>query len=122
MDLTFYDTHSNQSHINLGNVPLPIQTNISGHVLTGIAPVNIGAFSSPTELLDTLPLTGTIINITHSNTAYFQLSKSNASDSLKPRVTDVADLTNVSDLFPVVSDVPLPYPVTVSDKTNSVKS
>ncbi|XP_050333606.1 uncharacterized protein LOC126761469 [Bactrocera neohumeralis] len=122
VDLTFYDTHSNQSHINLGNVPLPIQTNISGQVLTGIAPVNIGAFSSPTELLETLPLTGTIVNITHSNTAYYQLSKSNVSDSLKPRITDVGDLTNVSHLFPVVSQDPLQYPATTSDKTNSVES
>ncbi|XP_011183745.1 uncharacterized protein LOC105212986 [Zeugodacus cucurbitae] len=122
VDLTFYDTHSNQSHINLGNVPLPIQTNISGQVLTGIAPVNIGAFSSPTELLETLPLTGTIVNITHSNTAYYQLSKSNASNSLKPHVTGVDDLTNVSDLFPVVSEGPLQYPVAVSDKANYVES
>jgi len=25
VDLTFYDTHSNKSHIDLGNIPLPIQ-------------------------------------------------------------------------------------------------
>ncbi|XP_053953200.1 uncharacterized protein LOC128860014 [Anastrepha ludens] len=122
VDLTFYDAHSNQSHINLGNVPLPIQTNISGQVLTGIAPVNIGAFSNPTEILQTLPLTGTIVNITHSNTAYYQLTKSNASDTLKPHVTDVEDLTNVADLFPVVSKVPLQYPVPAIDEANAVKS
>ncbi|XP_054732952.1 uncharacterized protein LOC129240906 [Anastrepha obliqua] len=122
VDLTFYDAHSNQSHINLGNVPLPIQTNISGQVLTGIAPVNIGAFSNPTEILQTLPLTGTIVNITHSNTAYYQLTKSNASDTLKPHVTDVKDLTNVADLFPVVSKVPLQYPVPANDEANAVKS
>ncbi|XP_036338382.1 uncharacterized protein LOC118748155 [Rhagoletis pomonella] len=123
VDLTFYDAHSNQSHINLGDVPLPIQTNISGQVLTGIAPVNIGAFSSPLELLQTLPLTGTIVNITHSNTAYYQLTKSNASDTLKPHVTSVEELTNVSDLFPVVSEVPLQHPLATSQAAaNTVNS
>ncbi|XP_036338381.1 uncharacterized protein LOC118748154 [Rhagoletis pomonella] len=123
VDLTFYDAHSNQSHINLGDVPLPIQTNISGQVLTGIAPVNIGAFSSPLELLQTLPLTGTIVNITHSNTAYYQLTKSNASDTLKPHVTSVEELTNVSDLFPVVSEVPLQHPLATSEAAaNTVNS
>ncbi|XP_017493296.1 PREDICTED: uncharacterized protein LOC108381390 [Rhagoletis zephyria] len=123
VDLTFYDAHSNQSHINLGDVPLPIQTNISGQVLTGIAPVNIGAFSSPLELLQSLPLTGTIVNITHSNTAYYQLTKSNASDTLKPHVTSVEELTNVSDLFPVVSEVPLQHPLATSEAAaNTVNS
>ncbi|CAD7004916.1 uncharacterized protein LOC101448739 [Ceratitis capitata] len=122
VDLTFYDAHSNQSHINLGNVPLPIQTNISGQVLTGIAPVNIGAFSNPADLLQTLPLTGTIVNITHSNTAFYQLTKSNASDTLKPHITDVDDLTNVSNLYPVVSQVPLQRPTPSSVQSNYVES
>jgi len=100
IDLTFYDAHSNRSHIDLGNIPLPIQTNISGQVLTGIAPVNIGAFSSPTELLQTLPLTGSIVNITHSNTAFYQLTSSNISSADRQRVVDSKELTNVANLFP----------------------
>ncbi|TDG52890.1 hypothetical protein AWZ03_000433 [Drosophila navojoa] len=103
VDLTFYDAHTNQSHIDLGNIPLPIQTNVSGQVLTGIAPINIGAFSSPQELLQTLPLTGSIVNITHSDTAFYQLTKSNASDLEKPQVLsedDLAKLTHASELFP----------------------
>ncbi|XP_067646953.1 uncharacterized protein [Eurosta solidaginis] len=122
VDLTFYDAHSNQSHIDLGNVPLPIQTNISGQILTGIAPVNIGAFSSPTELLKTLPLTGTIVNITHSNTAYYQLTKSNASETLKPHLTNVEGLTNVADLLPVVGNSPLEDSLKTSAEANSVES
>lgn len=103
VDLTFYDAHTNHSHIDLGNIPLPIQTNITGQVLTGIAPVNIGAFSSAAELLQTLPLTGTIVNITHSDTAFYQLTRSNASDSERPHVLqseELAKLPQVASLFP----------------------
>ncbi|XP_055372713.1 uncharacterized protein LOC129606414 [Condylostylus longicornis] len=77
VDLTFFDAHRNDSHIDFGNIPLPVQTNISGQVLTGIAPINIGAISNPSDLLSTLPLTGTIVNITHSDTAFFKLSTQN---------------------------------------------
>ncbi|EDW78834.1 uncharacterized protein Dwil_GK12502 [Drosophila willistoni] len=103
VDLTFYDAHSNKSHIDLGNIPLPIQTNVTGQVLTGIAPVNIGAFSSPQELLETLPLTGSIVNITHSDTAFYQLTKSNTTQAEKPQVLDkdtLSQLTHASQLFP----------------------
>lgn len=103
VDLTFYDAHTNQSHIDLGNIPLPIQTNVSGQVLTGIAPINIGAFSSPQELLETLPLTGSIVNITHSDTAFYQLTKSNTSASEKPQFLSedaLAKLTHAAQLFP----------------------
>ncbi|XP_064539814.1 uncharacterized protein LOC135429444 [Drosophila montana] len=103
VDLTFYDAHTNQSHIDLGNIPLPIQTNVSGQVLTGIAPVNIGAFSSPQELLQTLPLTGSIVNITHSDTAFYQLTKSNASAFERPQLLtsdQLAKLTHAAELFP----------------------
>ncbi|KAH8405253.1 hypothetical protein KR222_000584 [Zaprionus bogoriensis] len=103
VDLTFYDAHTNQSHIDLGNIPLPIQTNVSGQVLTGIAPINIGAFSSPQELLETLPLTGSIVNITHSDTAFYQLTKSNTSASEKPQFLSedaLSKLTHAAQLFP----------------------
>ncbi|KAH8251114.1 hypothetical protein KR026_012619 [Drosophila bipectinata] len=114
VDLTFYDTHSNKSHIDLGNIPLPIQTNVTGQVLTGIAPVNLGAFSSPQELLETLPLTGSIVNITHSDTAFYQLSKSNVSAADKPQVLDqdaLSKLTHVAQLFPPSSTIGKSLPV-----------
>lgn len=109
VDLTFYDAHSNHSHIDLGNIPLPIQTNVSGQVLTGIAPVNIGAFSSPYELLSTLPLTGSIVNITHSDTAFYRLTTSNISDAERPHIVDekeLNDLPHVAALFNDVESVP----------------
>lgn len=103
VDLTFFDAHRNSSHIDLGNIPLPIQTNVSGQVLTGIAPVNIGAFSNTNELLNTLPLTGTIVNLTHSDTAYFQLSTHNISDSERPQVLtddELAQIPEAANIFP----------------------
>ncbi|EDW30172.1 GL22622 [Drosophila persimilis] len=114
VDLTFYDTHSNKSHIDLGNIPLPIQTNVTGQVLTGIAPVNLGAFSSPQELLETLPLTGSIVNITHSDTAFYQLSRSNTSAADKPQILDkdaLAQLTHAAQLFPPSSSIGQSLPV-----------
>lgn len=98
VDLTFFDAHKNSSHIDLGRVPLPIQTNISGQVLTGIAPVDIGAFSNPAQLLQTLPITGTIVNITHSDTGYFQLSTSNLTGYEKPHILSISDLKHLSDI------------------------
>ena len=106
VDLTFFDAHTNQSHIDLGNIPLPIQTNVSGQVLTGIAPINIGAFSSASELLQTLPLTGSIVNITHSDTAFYQLTRTNASDDEKPRIIsseEIASIPGASSLLPASS-------------------
>lgn len=35
VDLTFYDTQSNDTHINFGDIPLPVQTNVSGQIITG---------------------------------------------------------------------------------------
>lgn len=103
VDLTFFDAHTNESHFDLGNIPLPIQSNISGQVLTGIAPINIGAFSSASELLQTLPLTGSIVNITHSDTAFYKLTKSNVSDEEKPRIVNMENISSINDaaaLFP----------------------
>ena len=37
VDLTFYNTDSNDSFVNFGDVPLPVQTTgIKGQVITGI--------------------------------------------------------------------------------------
>lgn len=35
VDLSFYDTESNDTHINFGDIPLPVQTNVSGQIITG---------------------------------------------------------------------------------------
>lgn len=74
VDLTFFDAKSNGSHFDLGNIPLPVQTNVSGQILTGIAPIALGSIQNASDILSTLPLTGTIINITHSDTSLINLS------------------------------------------------
>lgn len=35
VDLSFYNTEGNDTHINFGDVPLPVQTNVSGQIITG---------------------------------------------------------------------------------------
>ena len=49
MDLTFFDPPSNDTFIDLSNVPVPIQTNISGVSVTGIAPTNLGTIRLPSD-------------------------------------------------------------------------
>lgn len=51
-----------------------MQTNVTGQVLTGIAPVHIGAIQDAADIFSTLPLTGTIVNISHSDTSFITLS------------------------------------------------
>lgn len=43
-------------------------------MLTGIAPVHIGSIQDAADIFSTLPLTGTIVNISHSDTSYITLS------------------------------------------------
>lgn len=89
--MTFYDAHSNGSHFDLGEIPLPVQTNVSGQVLTGIAPIHIGAIQNASDILTTLPLTGTIINITHSDTSFINLSH-------KPAISENGTILNIHDI------------------------
>lgn len=35
VDLSFYNTEGNDTYINFGDVPLPVQTNVSGQIITG---------------------------------------------------------------------------------------
>lgn len=93
VDLTFFSHNANKTHINLGNIPLPVATSVHGQVLTGIAPVHIGAVSNLQDVLATLPITGTIVNITQTNSSYIELSKQNISD-----LHDSANILSVADL------------------------
>lgn len=96
VDLTFFSSGSNKTHINLGDIPLPVQTSVHGQVLTGIAPVHIGALSNLNDVLATLPITGTIVNITQTNSSYIELTKQNISDiNDATSVVDVADLAKL---------------------------
>nr|XP_022915798.1 uncharacterized protein LOC111425785 [Onthophagus taurus] len=42
VNLTFFDPKHNGTTIDLSNIPVPIQTNISGVEITGLAPANFG--------------------------------------------------------------------------------
>lgn len=112
MDLTFFDAHTNDSTIDLGSIPLPVHTNETGQVLTKIASINIGGFSDPKEILSTLPITGTIANLTHSKTAVFQVTKFNQSQELEnPNENiltpeDIAEIPEVGNVFPEIKHHP----------------
>ncbi|GJQ88046.1 hypothetical protein Trydic_g12968 [Trypoxylus dichotomus] len=47
IDLTFFDPITNGSAFDLSNIPIPIETNVSGVSVTGIAPVNLGTIELP---------------------------------------------------------------------------
>lgn len=80
--------------MDLGDIPLPVQTNITGQVLTGIAPVHIGAIQDAADIFNTLPLTGTIVNISHSDTSYITLSHMPSMNE-NGTILDVADLAKI---------------------------
>lgn len=94
MDLTFFSHDSNKTHINLGDIPVPVATSVNGQVLTGIAPVHVGAISDLHDLVATLPITGTIVNITQSNSSYVTLTQKDIDEIEKEQ----DDGVNVADL------------------------
>lgn len=91
VDLTFFDAKSNGSHFDLGEIPLPVQTNVTGQVLTGIAPIDLGSIQNASDILSTLQLTGTIVNITHSDTSFINLSH-------RPSITENGTILNPADI------------------------
>lgn len=105
VDLSFFDTDSNATNINFGDIPVPVQTNVSGHIITGVAPVHIGAVRSIGEALKALPFSGTIINITNSATSYVTVNRDNVTEGQQSTIlnsgTDLAEL-------PILNNVLLP--------------
>lgn len=91
VDLTFFDAKSNGSYFDLGAIPLPVQTNVTGQVLTGIAPIELGSIQNASDILSTLQLTGTIVNITHSDTSFINLSH-------RPSITEDGAILNPADI------------------------
>lgn len=77
--------------MDLGDIPLPVQTNITGQILTGIAPVHIGAIQDAQDIFSTLALTGTIVNISHSDTSFITLSH-------KPQMGENGTILDAADL------------------------
>lgn len=105
VDVSFYDTESNDTFINLGDVPLPVQTSVSGQIITGIAPVHIGAVQNIGEVLKSLPFSGTIVNITESDTSYIHVSRENVSQyDQEIHLADDSDLSKL----PILNNVLLP--------------
>lgn len=106
VDLTFYDAQGNDSFLDFGDIPLPIQTNVSGHVITAITPVHIGTqnIENPLSIVNSIPITGTIVNITKSD-SFINLSHFNV--SLADQITHIND-TNDLEQLPILNDILLP--------------
>uniref|UniRef100_A0A182NIA4 Uncharacterized protein n=1 Tax=Anopheles dirus TaxID=7168 RepID=A0A182NIA4_9DIPT len=82
VDLSFFSHGGNDTHLNLGDIPVPIQTSVQGQVFTGIAPVHVGTVpTSLTDLLSALPISGTVVNISQTNSSYVEVHKHNISDA-----------------------------------------
>lgn len=97
VDLTFFSHDSNKTHINLGDIPVPVATSVNGQVLTGIAPVHLGAVSDLHDLVQTLPISGTIVNITQTNSSYVTLTQKDIEEieAGSAEAVDVPELTNL---------------------------
>lgn len=105
VDLSFYDAESNDTFLNFGDVPLPVQTNVSGQIITGISPVHIGAVENVSDILKSLPFTGTIVNITQSDTSFFKVNRENVTDAEQEiELNDDDDLSKL----PILNNVLLP--------------
>ncbi|XP_035917171.1 uncharacterized protein LOC118514397 [Anopheles stephensi] len=82
VDLSFFSHGGNDTHLNLGDIPVPIQTSVQGQVFTGIAPVHVGTVpTNLSELLSALPIAGTVVNISQTNSSYVEVHKHNISDA-----------------------------------------
>ncbi|XP_058067054.1 uncharacterized protein LOC131216556 [Anopheles bellator] len=95
VDLSFFSHSDNGTHFDLGDIPVPVHTSIHGQVFTGIAPVHLGAVpTNLTDLLTALPIAGTVVNITQSNSSYVELHRHNISDA--PVLLSHNDLATLS--------------------------
>ncbi|CAH1714187.1 unnamed protein product [Chironomus riparius] len=107
VDLTFYNTESNGTDVNFGDIPFPVKTTgLKGQVITGIAPVHIGAVSDINDVLKAIPFSGTIVNITQADTSFVHITRDNLTDTenivhLNDTDTDLAQL-------PILNTVLLP--------------
>lgn len=106
MQLTFSAKNKNGT-LDFGDIPLPVQRNVSGQILTGIAPVHVGEVSSLEHLLGALPITGTIVNITQSEGGFFKLETKNVTSGEQSTIVDsAADLSPLPLLSNALPNVP----------------
>lgn len=89
-------------------------------MLTGIAPINLGSIQNASDILNTLPLTGTIVNITHSDTSFINLSH-------RPSITgngtilnpaDIAKIPGLNGTDPIFIDAAAGAPIEPDDNDN----
>ncbi|XP_063698853.1 uncharacterized protein LOC134829610 [Culicoides brevitarsis] len=80
IQLTIFGSSHNGT-LEFGDVPLPVQVNTSGHVMTGLQPIHVGQISNLTALADALPFTGTIVNVTKTESTFLVPDKLNASSA-----------------------------------------
>ncbi|XP_053665321.1 uncharacterized protein LOC128714472 [Anopheles marshallii] len=82
VDLSFFSHGGNNTHLDLGDIPVPIQTSVQGQVFTGIAPVHVGTVPTQlSDLLSALPIAGTVVNISQTNSSYVEVHKHNITDA-----------------------------------------
>ncbi|XP_050075403.1 uncharacterized protein LOC126562853 [Anopheles maculipalpis] len=96
VDLSFFSHGGNDTHLNLGDIPVPIQTSVQGQVFTGIAPVHVGTVpTNLSDLLSALPIAGTVVNISQTNSSYVEVHKHNISDAALLLGSQQQDLTSL---------------------------
>lgn len=127
VDLSFFGGHrGNNSKLDFGDIPLPIQQQVNGQIITGIAPVHFGEIEDANDILKTLPLTGTIINITDSQDALINFSRHNISEEAEPTIIHHLNFNNIpvaDNTIPVlpdkIQDAPIFDPVNITKLANN---
>lgn len=105
VDLSFFNAESNDSFINFGDIPLPVHTNVSGQIITGVAPVHIGAVQDIGDILKSLPFSGTIVNITEGDSSFVHVNRENLTEYQNQVTLDNKD--SLSQL-PILDNLLLP--------------
>ncbi|XP_070497272.1 uncharacterized protein [Chironomus tepperi] len=107
VDLTFFNTESNGTDVNFGDIPFPVKTTgLKGQVITGIAPVHIGAVSDINDVIKAIPFSGTIVNITQADTSFVHISRENLTDS--ENIVHINDTDTDLAQLPILNTVLLP--------------
>lgn len=75
--MTFFNAHKNGSLFNFGDIPVPIQANITGHTYTEILPIHIGdGIKNISDIASILPLPEHVLNFTQAENTLFQYKTS----------------------------------------------
>lgn len=90
VDLTFFNAHRNGSAFDFGDIPVPIQANITGHTYTEILPLHIGdgGVMNISEIASILPLPEHVLNFTRNHDTLFQYQSSPYHYNDKPQQPD----------------------------------